>query len=637
MTSVAQARSGPGKARRLLSAALLFAGITFILWTSLTRELPDLRQRAVIVALFVPLGLLLFPAKRPWGRLLDLVLMVGCVSGAAYVYFHYWDFMLRPSSSTALEATLGLIVAVTFLELARRCIGWSFAALALFFFGWLFVGQFVQGRMGHAPISWQLLADLMFRSTDGVWSGLIGLFSSLLAMFTLLSALMARTEVGQTFIDLAMLVGGRFKGGAAKIAVIASALVGSVNGSAPANVAMTGTFTIPMMKRFGFSPATAAAIEATASTGGQITPPLMGAGLFLMAEFLSVPVAEVMLAALLPAVIFFLGVLAAVHLHALKNDLGVLPAEEMPKASEVLRPRLLIPVIAPFAALLWLIVQGFPVAYSAAMAVLALVLAYLACAASWSEVKSRVLAIIAGLSESARPLTTLFVLVAAAGVLVAVLNFVGLPAKISSLLLGFAAGSLPVTLVLTGVVVVVLGMGMPTTAAYIVGASVAIAALIGLGIAPLPAHMFIFYMAALSAITPPVCAAVFVAAGIAEAPWGAVALRAVRLASVKYILPFAFVLHPALLVGDAQLWEVGLSFFLVLAAVLALSVALAGYFVRPLSLVERGLAALWAIGLLSPALLLQIGALAALIVQAIAVCAGLRPLPWRQVKEEPKS
>lgn len=572
-----------GKSARLISTALLLAGIGFLLWTSLFGELPDLRQRAVIVALFVPLSVLTFPGTGVIGRVVDVMLTAGSVIGAVYVFANYWDIMLVASSSNAVEATLGVIVGITFLELARRCIGWSFALLAFFFLAWLFVGQFVPGRLGHAPISWQLLSDLLFRTTDGIWSSLIGLFSSLLAMFAVLSALMTRTEIGQTFIDVAMLLGGRFRGGPAKIAVLASALVGSVNGSAPANVAMTGTFTIPMMKRFGFSPAVAGAIEATASTGGQITPPMMGAGMFIMAEMLSIKVGQMMLAAVLPAVIFFIGVMIAVHLYAVRNGIGVLPAEEMPKAREVIRLRSIVPVALPFGILIWLVLQGKPIAYAAGMAVVAMVASYLALSVSQTDFKRRLSGLWQGLLDSRKPLVTLFALVAAAGVLVAVLNFVGLPAKISTLLLELGAGSLGLTLILAAMVVIALGMGMPTTAAYIIGASVCVVALLELGIEPLPAHLFIFFFASLSAITPPVCAAVFVAAGIADAKWGAVAWETIKIACVKYILPFAFVLHPALLIQHASPGQIAWAFIATLASVTAASIGFAKYLRAPIS------------------------------------------------------
>lgn len=607
--------------------ALGFAA--FVFWTAAMGQFPNIQQRATALALTFAIGFLLYPSRiralGAWARLIDLALLGVTVAACLYVILNYWDIMMFPADPSPLAVALGIGLCATIFELSRRTIGWSFGILMLVFGAYALWGHLIPGRLGHAPASLGLLVDTLYMGTGGIWGELMDVYASLLVLFVLFSSLMMATGAGQSFIDIGQLVAGRFTGGPAKIAVVASAFVGSVTGSSVTNVAMTGTFTIPMMKRLGYRPEVAGAIEATASSGGQITPPMMGAGLFLMAEMLDMGVGQIMLVAAIPALLFYISVLSAVHFESRREGVSAVPKEELPQARDVLAPRLVLPVVLPFAVLIGSLGIGFSAQRAILYAILCMVAAYLFCAPALRDIPKRLMNIVAALADSGRALVTMGALMAAAAMVVSVIGFFGIGPKLSELVLSLGQGHLVATLLLSGFVVMVIGMGVPTTAAYVLGASVIALALQKLGVEQLSAHMFIFYFATLSALTPPVCAAVFVAAGIAEAHWLAVAWQTVRFAVIKYILPFIFVFHPALLLQGSTLDFLQNLAFVSIGAI-GLSAAFAGFLFTRLRLWEQ-----IALGLISAAVLWPepITSMAALI-----PLAGLAGLNWVRARSQ---
>lgn len=586
---------------QLLSLALSI----FVMATVVFGNLPNIQQRSVVLCIVFAMGYLLFPSNSHLlgksARLIDVVLFALTAAACGYVFINYYELMMFPAEPTDLAIALGVALCIAIFELARRTVGWSFGILMLVFSAYAIWGHHIPGRLGHAPFSASLLVDALYLGTDGLWGELLDVYASLLILFILFSSLMMATGAGESFINLGKLVAGRHVGGPAKIAVLASALIGSVTGSSVTNVAMTGSFTIPLMKRLGYRPSVAAAIEATASSGGQITPPMMGAGLFLMAEFLGLSLSHVMLVAAIPALLFYLGLLSAVHFESQRQRIAAIPDSELPLAREVWAWRSITPVVLPFVALVSALVVGF----SAQMAVLAamgsLVVSYLACAPSWPDVSDRFKKIIGAVMNSAQAFVTMGALIAAASLVVAVISFFGIGPKLSELIISLGQGLLLPTLLLSALVVIVIGMGVPTTAAYILGASVIALALRNLGVPELPAHMFIFYLATLSAITPPVCAAVFVAADIAKTPWLPVAWQTVRFAVIKYFLPFIFVFHPPLLLVGS-LWEGIAAFVFAAVGTIGLSAAFAGFLFNRLSLPMSWILALSSVLVLWPEL-----------------------------------
>lgn len=595
--------------------AALLVGLTA--YGALFGQLPNIQHRSIVLALVTLLAIVVVPGRGSWpiARGLDAALLAVVLVAGAWVYWNYWDVMMNPVAHRPEAVILGLALAAAILELARRTIGWTFAILVAVFAAYALFGHLLPGRIGHGGVSLRMLTSMLYLSTDGIWGQVFDIYASFLILFVLFSALMMATGAGETMMDLAKIIGGRLRGGAAKISVISSAMIGSMTGSSVTNVAMTGNFTIPMMKRLGYRPEVAGGIEATASSGGQITPPLMGAGLFLMAEFLNLPLGHVMLIALVPAFLFYVGVLASVHFESLRAGVGSLPAEEMPDAARLKAFAVWGPLALPFILLLAMILSGRSVGLSILAACAALALLHLLAARSLSDLRSRTTDLVRAFRDAAPALVTLGALCAAAGVLIGVIGFVGIGVKFGDAVLSLADGNLVAGLALAGLVIIVIGMGMPTTAAYILAISVILTAFVELGIAPLQAHMFVFYFATLSAITPPVCAAVFVAAGLAGASWWATAVQTVRFAVIKYLLPFLFVFRPETVLKGEPLAIAGVLLASTLGAI-ALSASFAGYLRAPLGGAMRVLVGAAGLLLLFPSWIANLAGLALLIIAA---------------------
>jgi TRAP transporter 4TM/12TM fusion protein len=474
------------------------------------------------------------------------------------------------------------------LELARRCIDNTFTVLVVAFVLYSLLGHLLPGRLGHSELDWQFLVDNIYVTTNGVWGELMAIFVEVIALFLIFSGVMIATGADRVIIAAAARVGGRYRGGAAKICVLASAFIGMISGSSVTNAAMVGNVTIPMMKRMGYRAEVAAGIEATASSGGQITPPMMGAGLFLMAQLIGVDLTTIMLAAAIPAFLFYLGVLAAVHFDAARDGMEQGKIEDILKGERLASWRVWLPVAVPFLALIGLVVQGRSIELSVVISTGLLILSVLACANSRQDLWARARRIFHGMLDSAEALVMIAVLLAASAILVGLMDLSGLGVKLTELTLALGSGSKLGTLLLTGLVVLVLGLGLPTTAAYLIAAAVGAATLKTLGLTDLQAHMFLFYFAALSAISPPVAPAVLVAAGIANASIVKASIETVRIASIKYVLPFLLAFNSALLMEGSPRMIV-LSLLCACAGAVFLSAAFAGFLFRRLALPNRAL------------------------------------------------
>ncbi|MEN9773067.1 MAG: hypothetical protein RL322_137 [Pseudomonadota bacterium] len=578
---------GRRQAVGLLTGCLL----VFLCVTTFVGQLPNIQQRNIAITLVLLIGLIALPAGRsarqtvPWyDWAMALILIVSGIN----LHLKYWAVMETPEDAiTHFELISGMLVAAITVEVSRRAVGLSFAVLVALAVAYALFGNLLSGRMAHAGIAWPVLAEYVYLSSAGLWGPLTDSFVTLISLFCLFGALMMNTGVGSAMMDVAMLAAGRYTGGAAKISVLSSAMVGTITGSSVTNVAMTGQFTIPMMKRLGYKPAVAGAVEATASSGGQITPPLMGAGLFLMAEFLNLPVTTIMLAALIPALLFYVGVFASVHFDSARDGVGRVPASELPDPARLRDPLVIVQVLLPFVVLIGMIVTGWPVSWAVLAASAAIALSHLVVARSGSELRRRLAELWAALLETGPAMVTLGALIAAASLLVGLIDLTGAGVKFTEVILRWGDGGLVLTLILSALVMLVLGMGMPTTAAYVLATAVIVVALQKVGLSPLQAHMFAFYVATLSALTPPVCAAVFVAAGIAGAPWTETAWHTVRLALIKYLLPFIFALHPPLLM-EGSVGLVVITLIVAIVGTVMLSSALSGWLGGPLHGVLRG-------------------------------------------------
>ena len=501
------------------------------------------------------------------------------------------------------------------LEATRRTLGVALPVLCLIFIGYGLLGPWMPGPLRHKGLTYEILIDQTAFTTEGLFGIPLGVAASYVILFIIFGAFLEKSGAGQFFMHLANAVAGAQRGGPGKVAVMSSSLFGTISGSAVANVMVDGWLTIPMMKRTGFKPEAAAAIEATASTGGQIMPPVMGAASFVMAEFLGVPYWHVMVAAVIPALFYYGALFAAIHFNASRAGLRGLPREELPRLRDVLwsHGHLLAPVVTIFLLLL----QGFTATYAALVATLAVIYAWLLGRWVWPLVAAGaalwiasagfwgwVLLAAAGLAGAlARPggpravrdllrrdgplalrdgafqTVPVAMATAAAGIMIGIILQTGLAIRFTSFLVDFAGGSLIVALVITMIAAIILGTALPTTPAYIMLAALLIPALIKLGVPPMAAHMFAFYFGCLSAVTPPECLAVYAAASIARCGVWAAGWQAVKFAAAGFVVPYFFIYYPALLFQGP--WgEIAQAVVTGSIGVVALAAGLEGYLLR---------------------------------------------------------
>jgi TRAP transporter 4TM/12TM fusion protein len=473
----------------------------------------------------------------------------------------------------------GSITVLLVLELARRFTGWGLVTVAIFALAFAFSGPYLPGILAHRGYGVQRLVEHLYLSTEGIWGIPLGVSAQFVYLFILFGAVLDVAGGGALLIGLADRVAGKTRGGPAKTAAVASALMGSLSGSAVANVVTTGTFTIPLMRRAGFKPYFAAAIESAASTGGQLMPPIMGAGAFILATWTNIPYGEVALAAAIPAILYYVALLMAIHFQACK--MGLEPSTET--RDEKLWSR--IHLLLPLAAIVIVLLQGSSPSRAAFWGVTS------ALAVTWLR-KDTWLGwrdITRALNSAAKGAVQVASACAAAGIVVGVASLTGIGLRMSELIITVSGGNLFVALFLTGLGSIILGMGLPTTAAYVVLAALGAPALTELGVPLLAAHLFIFYFGCISNVTPPVSLAAYAAAGIADSPPMKTAFTAVILASVGFIVPFMFAsgegFSPLLLQGS----KLGIAQALCtgIAGVTALAAAGIGFTSRHLMAWER--------------------------------------------------
>jgi TRAP transporter 4TM/12TM fusion protein len=501
----------------------------------------------------VTLVFLLYPTRvggGPAWRALDALLMLagwGIVLHIFLNYEYYTNRIIYIDELTLQDRFWAVAAILVVLEGTRRVLGWALPLTAIAFLAYA----------ASTQVTFPVLMEQVYLSTEGIFGATLGVSASYVMMFVLFGAFMEKSGTGQLFMDFSMSITGRYAGGPGKVAVVSSSLFGTVSGSAVANVMVDGPITIPLMKRTGFRPPFAAAVESVASTGGQLMPPIMGAAAFVMAEFLAVPYAQITIWAILPAFLYYLAVFSAVHFEAKRYKLAGVPAAELPRFSNVMltRGHLFLPIL--------LVLTGLIMGYSAPLCALVGALSCLPLALLKRATRAGItwMSVLEALEEGAKNTLAVAMACASAGIVIACVTITGLGIVFTQLVIALAQDTLILALVLTAMAGIVLGMGMPTTPAYIMMAALLIPALIKLGTTgcPVPvtpeckaavvpaAHMFAFYFAILSAITPPVALAVFAAASLAKANMWQSGFAAMRAAAPAYIVPFMFVYEPMLL------------------------------------------------------------------------------------------
>jgi TRAP transporter 4TM/12TM fusion protein len=560
-----------GHVWRICAAVFVF----WHLWILLVEPVDPTVSRAVHVFVGAALGFSLFapraagtPGRRvPW---YELVLIIP----ALVIPLHYildadgieMRSFMGPNMQDLLAAGIGILLV---LEFARRTAGIIMPIIAITFIAYCFVGPWMPGILFHRGVSFdQALVELF--NNNGVLGTIVQVSATFIIMFVVFATFLQTSKAGDYFNDFALALVGRLRGGPAKVTVISGILFGTISGSAVANVVASGAFTIPMMRRVGYDRATAGAVEATSSTGGQITPPVMGAGAFIMAEVLGIPYTEIALAGLIPAVLFYIANYIHCDLNARKAGIRGLPREELPRWAHIARHAYM---ASPLVLLIWMLVQGFSPFRAAAWGIAA-TLVIMFCTTLAHRVmrqgQNPVTAAIAALTETAaaiyatlygsmREMMQLIAVCAAAGIVAGAIGVTGVGGRFATMLLDVAGTSTFLAMMFAMVVAIILGMGVPTTAAYAIAGAVVAPGLIRIGVPALTAHMFIFYFAILSAITPPVALASFAAASMARADMWKTSVIALKLGLATFIVPYMFWISPALL-AQGGLLEIAQAF-----------------------------------------------------------------------------
>lgn len=558
--------------------------------------------------------------KKGLSLVMDLVLLAAAMISMAHIFLNYEYVVTRypyVQSLSGWDFWLGIVVTLLLLEASRRTIGWALPLTAVAFLLYGLFGQHLPGLLRHTGFSLETLIDQLYLTTEGIFGIPLGVSATYVILFVIYGAFLEESGTGEAFTNFATSLVGGTKGGPGKISCVSSSLFGTISGSAVANVMVDGWLTIPLMKRAGFSPQAAAAIEATASTGGQIMPPVMGAAAFVMAEFTGISYVDICKHALVPALLYYLALFMAIHFEASRSGLLGLPKEERPSLSSVMKEKghLFIPI----GVIVYFMIAGF----TPMLACLYAIASVLPSSFLRKESRMGLRKILRALEAGARNMLPVAAACACAGIVVGIINLTGLGLKFTGIVLDVAGGSLAPTLILTMMTGIILGMGLPTTAAYIVQASLLIPALIKLGVPVIAAHLFVFYFAILSAITPPVAMAVYAAAGISGSNVWQTGLQAVRMGATGFIVPFMFVYGPSLLLMGNWL-EIIMAIISASVGVILLSAGLMGWFVGETRLWQRGLLVLSAILLIKPGLTTD------LVGAGIALIVGL----WQTVEKK---
>jgi len=561
-----------------------------------------LLHRSVHLFFVLVLIFSLFPfSTKEWGKKIrwtDWILILLTLASTGYLFVNYEYVITRYAlvhPLSGMDLGFGILLTLLLIEGSRRVIGPALPITAGVFLAYAYVGPYLPGLLRHSGFSTEMIIDQLYMTTEGIFGIPLGVSATYVILFIIFGTFLEKSGTGQLFMDFASAITGWTRGGPGKIACISSALFGTISGSAVANVMVDGWLTIPLMKRTGFNTPFACAVEATASTGGQIMPPVMGAAAFVMAEFTGIPYITICLYAMIPALLYYFALFMSIHFMAGRMGLKGIPKEELPRLKKVLAARghMFIPLII----IVYMMTAGYTPMYACIYSTVAVVVLSIL----RKETRMGFWTIIKALEEGAKNTLVVAAACACAGIVIGVINLTGLGLKFTSFVLFLAGDSLIPALIMTMLAGIVLGMGMPTTPAYIVQAALLIPALIKLGVLNIAAHMFVFYFSTISAITPPVAMAVYAAAGIGGAKLWPTGIWAMRVAAAGFIVPFMFVYGPSLLfIGSA--FDIITSAISASFGVMALAAGMMGWFVKKVVIWERIVLLIAAVLLIKPGL-----------------------------------
>lgn len=593
---------------------MLIIFCVFQLWTTIMGTLPPQLQRMTHLGFVVVLAYLLYPArKKDRGRntttLLDMSLAVAFAGCVLYYLTNYRGLVSRSGAYNSMDVVVAVIGVLLVMEACRRVVGLPIVIIASFFLVYAIAGAYMPGFLSHRGYSLKRVATYLFYTTEGIIGLPLGVCATFIFLFILFGGILEKTGIGQFFIDICNSLAGFAPGGPAKVAVITSALEGTVSGSSVSNTVGSGAFTIPLMKSLGYKPEFAAAVEAAASTGGQIMPPIMGAAAFLMAEAVGVPYMEVAKAAIIPALLYFTGIWMSVHFEAKKLGLKGIPRDQLPKAWPLIKARW--HLITP----LFIIVFMLTIR-TASFAALCGIAAAVIIPNLRKDTRVSLRDMFDAFINGTRGIIGVACACGVAGIIVGVVTLTGLGQTMMEGLLAFAGGSMIVTLFFIMIISLVLGMGVPTTANYLITSTIAAPVVMQLGVPALAAHLFAFYFGILADITPPVALAAYAGSAIAGSDPLKTGMTATKLAFAAFIIPYIFVLNPALILIDTTWIEVVQITATSLVGMLGVSTGVTGWIYRKTTVIERIMLVVGGIMLIDPNLITDV------------VGAALIAIPW---------
>lgn len=598
--------------KALLIKGLLIAFTLFAISINTFIRLNAQVHRSMFIAFILFLAYLLYPARKnapkntnkvPW---YDILLALASSGSFLYMSFNYKQLISQAGSYTQFDMTIAIIAIVLLLEACRRVVGLPILIVVSCFIAYAYFGNYVPGYFSHRGFSLQRIATHLYFTTEGVIGTPLAVCSTFIFLFILFGAFLERTGIGQFFIDIANSLAGKATGGPAKVAVIASALQGTITGSSVANTVSSGSFTIPMMKKMGYRPEFAAAVEAAASTGGQIMPPIMGAAAFLMSEMTGIPYSNIIIAAIIPAFLYFTGIMIMVHLEAKRYGLKGLPPEEIPNFFRLMLGYwyLLIPLVV----LVTMMMTGYTPARAALIAiVLSIVVSMFR-----KETRMDFMTFLGALEAGARNIIGVGVACAVAGMIVGTVTLTGIGLKLANGLLMLSGGNILLALFFTMIASIVLGMGVPTTANYVIMATITAPIVLQLGVDLLPAHMFVFYFGIVADITPPVALAAYAGSAIARSNPLKTGVQATKLAIAAFIIPYIFALNPSLLLIGSEPLDIILVTLTALAGMTGVAAATEGYIFAKMNPLIRIVSLIGGLMLIIPGLYTDLGGLALL-------------------------
>ena len=600
-------------ALKKVSLILAICFVAFHLYTAAFGTMPGIAQKSIHLGFLLVIFYInaMVDSEKRWEQIFLGIMALFALGGCAYITILDENLQLRAGIVYASDILFAILLIIAIFEACRRKMGNPLVIITLVFVAYAFLGKYIPGFLNQPGMTLKKFTSLVYLTTDGIFGSPLYASASYVVLFVLLGAIMSVSGIGDYMTNLATSLFGHMRGGPAKVAVVASGFFGSISGSPTANVIGTGTFTIPMMKKNGFEPEFAAAVEATASTRGAIMPPIMGSTAFIMAEMLGIPYTAVAKAALIPAILYFLAVLFGVDIYAAKHGLKGIPRSQLPKVRSMLKQ---IYMLAPLIFLIFCMAVFNMTIVRSGLLTIIVTLVLVEINPKTRMTKEQWLQIPVQTVKSA---VSVGIACAMAGIISGVIMGSGLGYRISSILTSVAGTSMLLLLVLTMVVSLIMGMGVPTTAAYLVLASLVAPTMIQLGIPPLAAHMFIFYFGCISSITPPVALAAYAGAGLAGCDPNKTGYKAFRLAFCSFLMPYLFVYNPVLLMEGGVL-DILWSLVTALIGAYLLASGFEGFFFRwSLKWFERPLMILGAVMLIVPGMVTDLVGIAIIVVEFV--------------------